>query len=116
MANSFNSLFSVFNGIIPVTEIGTYTKTPRRTLSTSTTIPTTMITNLTLASPAEIAVPSNPQPRAMDGWMVLVGIIAGTIILGKIRLFSFFNRGGSPAGQPFLGTIFPSHEVFQPFL
>ncbi|CAG5109638.1 Oidioi.mRNA.OKI2018_I69.chr2.g4153.t2.cds [Oikopleura dioica] len=76
-----NLVTEVFNGIIPVTEIGTYTKPPRRTLSTSTTIPTTMITNLTLASPAEIVVPANPQPRAMDGWMVLVGIIAGTIIL-----------------------------------
>lgn len=70
----------VFNGIIPVTEIGTYTKPPRRTLSTSTTpISTTMITNLTLASPAEIA--TNPRPVAMDGWMLLVGILAGTIIM-----------------------------------
>lgn len=70
----------VFNGIIPVTEIGSYTKPPRRTLSTSTSpLPTTMITNLTLASPAEIA--TNPRPVAMDGWMLLVGILAGTIIL-----------------------------------
>ena len=86
-------MFSVFNGIIPVTEIGTYTKPPRQTLSTSTTsIPTTMITNLTLASPAEIA--TNPRPVAMDGWMLLVGILAGTIIMGKY-LPSRSIRGGS---------------------
>jgi len=75
-----NLVTEVFNGIIPVTEIGSYTKPPRRTLSSSTSsIPTTMITNLTLASPAEIA--TNPRPVAMDGWMLLVGILAGTIIM-----------------------------------
>ena len=49
-----------------------------------------MITNLTLASPAEIA--TNPRPVAMDGWMLLVGILAGTIIMGK---YSKSIRGGS---------------------
>jgi len=68
----------LFNGLTPKTEI--QSRTPRTKAETST-LTTTMMPNMTSIVPEPIAVTPAGGEQAVDGWILLVGILAGTTLL-----------------------------------